>query len=78
MALFLLVACFNSLELLPQTLVDQIIAVDKFLLTMAMTGLGLGTVLSKFRGLGTGPFKLALSLFVWLLTAGFIGTWLLF
>ena len=75
---FLLVACFNSLELLPQTLVDQIIAVDKFLLTMAMNGLGLGTVLSNFSGLGAGPFKLALTLFCWLVTAGFVGSWLLF
>ena len=75
---FILVAVFNSLELLPQTLVDQIISVDKFLLTMAMTGLGLGTVMSEFKGLGTGPFRLALALFIWLITAGFIGSWLVF
>jgi uncharacterized integral membrane protein (TIGR00698 family) len=74
---FLLVACLNSLELLPQTLVDQLIAVDKFLLTMAMTGLGLGTVLSKFSRLGAGPFKLALALFVWLIIAGFTGSYMI-
>jgi len=75
---FILVAVFNSFEFLPQSLVDQIVVIDKFLLTMAMTGLGLGTVLSRFKGLGTGPFKLALSLFLWLISAGFVGSWLLF
>ena len=75
---FILIAGFNSLEVLPQALVDQIIIVDKFLLTMAMTGLGLGTVLSKFKGLGTGPFKLALALFAWLIIAGFTGSYYIF
>ena len=75
---FIGVAAFNSLELLPTTLVERIIAIDTFLLTMAMTGLGLGTVLSKFKSVGLAPFKLALTLFVWLIVSGFTATWLLF
>ena len=58
---FILVAVFNSFQLLPQTLVDQIIVADKFLLTMAMAGLGLGTVLSKFRSWAVYPILVLLN-----------------
>jgi len=71
---FVAVAGFNSLGLLAQTLVNSINIVDNFLLTMAMTALGMGTVFSKFRGLGLAPLYTALSMFIWLIIGGFIVT----
>jgi len=74
---FLGVAAFNSLDLLPQPWVQRLVQLDTFLLTMAMTGLGLGTRLSQFRGIGVSAFQLAFCLFIWLVVAGFTGTWVL-
>jgi len=71
---FILVAGFNSLHLIPQNIVDIINEVDTFLLTMAMTALGMGTVFAKFRGLGLAPIYTALSMFVWLVVGGFVVT----
>ena len=51
---FIMVAGFNSFHLIPQHIVDVINEVDTFLLTMAMTALGMGTIFSKFKGLGPG------------------------
>ena len=69
---FILVAGFNSLQLIPQNIVDVINQVDTFLLTMAMTALGMGTVFSKFKGLGLAPIYTASSMFLWLLVGGFV------
>ncbi len=41
---------------------------------MAMTALGMGTIFSKFRGLGLAPVYTALSMFIWLVVGGFIVT----
>ena len=71
---FIMVAGFNSLHLVPQNIVDIINEIDTFLLTMAMTALGMGTVFSKFKGLGLAPIYTALSMFVWLVVGGFIIT----
>ena len=71
---FIGVAGFNSLHLLPLDLVDIINEVDTFLLTMAMTALGMGTIFAKFKGLGLAPIYTALSMFVWLVVGGFIVT----
>ncbi len=71
---FILVAGFNSLHLLPQNIVDIINEIDTFLLTMAMTALGMGTVFSKFKGLGLAPVYTALGMFIWLVIGGFIVT----
>jgi uncharacterized integral membrane protein (TIGR00698 family) len=71
---FIIVAGFNSLHLVPQNIVDIINEVDTFLLTMAMTALGMGTIFSKFKGLGLAPIYTALSMFVWLVIGGFIIT----
>lgn len=74
--MFIAVAGFNSLHLLPTTLVDKINVIDTFLLTMAMTALGMETRLSKFKGIGLKPLYTAAVLFVWLLLAGYGITWL--
>jgi len=71
---FIGVAGFNSFHLIPQDIVDIINEIDTFLLTMAMTALGMGTVFSKFRGLGLAPLYTATSMFVWLVVGGFIVT----
>ena len=71
---FIMVAGFNSFHLLPLELVDTINEVDTFLLTMAMTALGMGTIFAKFKGLGLAPIYTALSMFIWLVVGGFVVT----
>jgi len=71
---FIMVAGFNSFHLIPQNIVDRINQADTFLLTMAMTALGMGTIFSKFKGLGLAPLYTAGSMFVWLVVGGFIVT----
>lgn len=73
---FIGMAGFNSLGLLPQTTVDLINQIDTFLLTMAMTALGMGTIFSKFKGLGLAPIYSAGVMFLWLMIGGyFITKW---
>jgi uncharacterized integral membrane protein (TIGR00698 family) len=71
---FIMVAGFNSLQLVPQNIVDVINEIDTFLLTMAMTALGIGTRFAKFKGLGLAPIYTALGMFIWLVIGGFIIT----
>jgi uncharacterized integral membrane protein (TIGR00698 family) len=71
---FIMVAGFNSLQLVPQNIVNIINEIDTFLLTMAMTALGIGTRFAKFRGLGLTPIYTALGMFFWLVIGGFIIT----
>ncbi|NDV96988.1 YeiH family protein [Dysgonomonas sp. 521] len=68
---FIAVIGFNSLNLLPQNIVDGINYLDTFLLTMAMTALGMETHLRKFKEAGAKPFVLAFILFLWLLIGGY-------
>ncbi|MEE2750147.1 MAG: YeiH family protein [Myxococcota bacterium] len=74
---FIAVAGLNSLSLLPQTVVEHLITLDTFLLTMAMSALGLTTVLSQFKGIGWGPIRLAFCLALWLVFGGYALTCLL-
>lgn len=67
---FIIVAGFNSLDLLPVTTVSSIRIADQFLLAMAMTALGLETHVSKFIQAGIKPLVLALILFAWLFFGG--------
>lgn len=69
--LFLVVICFNSFNLLPKELVDWIINLDTFFLTMAMTALGAETSMDKFKKAGFKPFLLAGILFIWLVVGGY-------
>lgn len=76
--LFLVVIGFNSLGSLPEGVVSFINAFDTFLLTMAMTALGMDTTFGKFRKAGAKPFILAAVLFAWLLVGGvLLVRWLL-
>ena len=74
---FVAVAGFNSLALLPSSVVASIVAIDTYLLTMAMTALGLSTVVAKFKGIGWQPLQLAFVLAVWLVLGGYFLTQLL-
>ncbi|SFV51648.1 Putative membrane protein YeiH [hydrothermal vent metagenome] len=71
---FIGVAGFNSLHLVPENIVNIINEVDTFLLTMAMSALGVGTRFAKFRGLGMAPLYTALGMFVWLVVGGYFVT----
>jgi uncharacterized integral membrane protein (TIGR00698 family) len=71
---FVGMAGFNSLHLVPQDIVNQINIIDTFLLTMAMTALGMGTRFAKFKGLGLAPIYTAGTMFLWLVIGGFIIT----
>ncbi len=71
---FIGVAGFNSLHLVPENIVNEINVIDTFLLTMAMTALGMQTRFAKFKGLGLAPLYTALAMFVWLVVGGFVIT----
>jgi uncharacterized integral membrane protein (TIGR00698 family) len=67
---FLGIVGFNSLQLLHPSWVLALQHADKFLLTMAMTALGMETNFDKLRNVGIKPFILAFILFTWLLFGG--------
>ncbi len=74
---FIGMAGFNSLQIVPENIVDYINEIDTFLLTMAMTALGMGTRFSKFKGLGLAPLYTAGVMFAWLVIGGyFITKWI--
>ena len=68
---FMIVAGFNSLNLLPLHVVGSINSIDTFLLTMAMSALGMETSMDKFKKAGMKPIYLASILFLWLIFGGF-------
>lgn len=72
--LFLVVIAFNSLQLLPASVVEGINTFDTFLLTMAMTALGAETSIDKFRRAGVKPFLLAALIYIWLVGGGYVLT----
>ncbi|ADR36066.1 Uncharacterized protein family UPF0324 [Oceanithermus profundus DSM 14977] len=69
---FVGVAAFHSLHWLPDAWVREINVLDTFLLTMAMTALGMETGLDKFRQAGAKPLLLAGAMYVWLLGGGYL------
>ncbi|HIP46597.1 MAG TPA: YeiH family putative sulfate export transporter [Campylobacterales bacterium] len=71
---FVGMAGFNSLQIVPENIVSTINEIDTFLLTMAMTALGMGTRFAKFKGLGLAPLYTGAAMFLWLVVGGFIIT----
>ncbi|MGD9970067.1 MAG: YeiH family protein [Sulfuricurvum sp.] len=57
-----------------QSTIGSINEIDTFLLTMAMTALGMGTRFAKFKGLGLAPIYAAGAMFLWLVIGGFVIT----
>lgn len=70
--MFIAVAVFNSFDFLSVNIVNLINEIDTFLLTMAMTGLGIGTHASQFKKVGLKPLYLAFILFIWLMFSGIV------
>jgi uncharacterized integral membrane protein (TIGR00698 family) len=71
--IFLGVIGFNSLSLLPATLIGMINYLDILLLTMAMGAIGMETNLRKIKEVGLKPFYLAIVLFGWLMGSAYLG-----
>jgi len=67
---FVGVAAFNSLGILPKTMVGAAINLDTVILAMAMAALGVTTHISAIRAAGVKPLALAASLFAWLILGG--------
>ncbi len=65
---------FNASSVKEIPLNGAIEYIDTFLLTMAMTALGVETSFDKFKQAGAKPFILALILFIWLLVGGYFIT----
>jgi len=68
---FIGVAGFNSLDLVPHFIVTTINQLDTFVLTMAMSALGMETSFEKFKKVGMKPIYLSTILFIWLIFGGF-------
>ncbi len=71
---FLAMIVVNSFIPFPKGLIDTINSIDTFLLTMAMTALGMGTYIEKFKTSGAAPIYVAGIMFVWLLVGGYFIT----
>lgn len=67
---FLAVAAFHSFITLPEEVLLRIKGFDTFLLTMAMSALGMESSWKKMKQSGTRPFLLAFLLFLWLALGG--------
>lgn len=63
---FAVIIGFNSLHLLPTSILNFINRIDAFLLTMAMAAIGIETNLNKIKHVGLKPLYLAMFLFAWL------------
>jgi uncharacterized integral membrane protein (TIGR00698 family) len=68
---FVLVAGFNSFHFLSSEVVSSLIKADTFLLTMAMTALGVETHTGRMKVAGSKPFILGFLLFLWLIIGGY-------
>ncbi len=61
----------NSLYIIPVDWVVLINQIDIFLLTMAMTALGMEVSISKLKAMGPAPFYLGFVLLLWLMLGGY-------
>jgi uncharacterized integral membrane protein (TIGR00698 family) len=64
----------NSLISFPEAMLGTINTIDTFLLTMAMSALGMETNLAKFKTTGAAPVYIAGIMFLWLLVGGYFIT----
>lgn len=68
---FLALVIVNSLNILPAELVTAIRRLDVFVLTMAMTALGIETRFAQIRKAGPRVLALGFILYIWLLAGGY-------
>jgi len=71
---FVVMSGINSLNIIPTDYTNYIVQLDTFLLTMAMTALGMETNISKFKDVGLRPLYTAGIMFIWLLVGGYFIT----
>ncbi|RME83959.1 MAG: YeiH family putative sulfate export transporter, partial [Zetaproteobacteria bacterium] len=69
---FLACVGIHSLGVVPEAWVRAINAADTFMLTMAMTALGMETSAEKLRQAGARPLVLALGMYLWLVGGGYL------
>lgn len=74
---FLVLVLVHPLLGLPPAWVGLLNHLDTFLLTVAMTALGMETIVSRFRHLGLAPLYTGAVTFVWLLAGGYGVNWLI-
>jgi len=67
---FVGVAAFNSMGVLPKSMLGAALTLDTVILAMAMAALGVTTHISAIRAAGVKPLALAASLFAWLILGG--------
>lgn len=70
--LFVVMVGINSTGYVPKPVVDGLVLLDNFLLTMAMAALGIETTWAKLKRSGPCPFILATLLAVWLAVGGYL------
>jgi Predicted membrane protein len=68
--LFIVVALFNSLHLLPPPVVAGLNQLANLLLAMAMAALGLTTRFGALKQAGVKPLLLGMLMFIWLILGG--------
>lgn len=68
--IFIAVALFNSLNVLPQSLVHTLNQLDNMVLATAMAALGLTTQFRSLKQAGLKPLLLGLVVFIWLIVGG--------
>lgn len=68
--IFVVVALFNSLHLLPLNIINSLNTLDNLFLAMAMAALGLTTRFSALKQAGIKPVLLGAVLFIWLILGG--------
>jgi uncharacterized integral membrane protein (TIGR00698 family) len=72
---FLACVVINSLHVLPESATSTLNLLDTFVLTMAMTALGIETRISQIREAGPRALTTGLILYVWLIAGGLGITW---
>jgi uncharacterized integral membrane protein (TIGR00698 family) len=68
--IFIAIAGFNTLAIMPTGFIKTAVNIDTLLLAMAMVGLGLGTHYSAIKQAGFKPMLLGGVLFTWLIIGG--------
>ncbi|WP_233801781.1 YeiH family protein [Paraburkholderia sp. HP33-1] len=72
---FLACVVINSMHVLPESATSTLNLLDTFVLTMAMTALGIETRISQIREAGPRALTTGLILYVWLIAGGLGITW---
>jgi uncharacterized integral membrane protein (TIGR00698 family) len=69
---FIAMVGVNSLGIIPQNITNGINIVDTFLMTIAMSAMGIETNINKMKGVGMKPIYVALIMFLFLFFGGII------